>query len=241
MTPASRIYCAIDTADIDAAATLAGQLAGLIGGIKLGLEFFTAHGPQGVRAVTRAADLPLFLDLKLHDIPNTVAGAVRSVAALRPTYLTIHAGGGAAMMAAAVAEAREAADRLGTTPPRILGVTVLTSLDAEDLAALGQDGDVAGQVARLADLARAAGLDGVVCSPREVAALRTRCGPDFTLMVPGIRPRWAAAGDQKRVLTPRDALDSGADRLVIGRPITEAPDPADAARRIVAELERGAE
>jgi len=224
------ILCAIDTPDPAAARTLAAQVRGSVGGVKLGLEFFVANGPAAVRHVT--GDAPLFLDLKLHDIPNTVAGAVRSAARLSPLLLTIHAAGGPAMMRAA-AEAAEAAPG-----PRmkLLGVTVLTSLDDTDLAATGQRGPAADQAQRLALLARASGLDGIVCSPHEVAALRAACGRDFLLVVPGIRPHGAAARDQKRVMGPRAAIEAGADYLVIGRPITAAPDPASAAHAIAAEL-----
>lgn len=235
-TAASRIFCAIDTPDRTQARALAASLAGVIGGIKLGLEFFIAHGPAGVEAVIADSGLPLFLDLKLHDIPNTVAGAVRSAVALRPTFLTLHTSGGTAMMRAAVEAATEEADKTGLPRPRLLGVTVLTSLDHTDLVAIGLTTVMPDQVKLLAALARAAGLDGVVCSPDEVAGLRALCGPDFTLMVPGIRPAGATTFDQKRVKTPAAAVAAGADHLVIGRPITREPDPAAAARRIVAEL-----
>ncbi len=228
---AQRIFCALDTPDPDRAAALAARLAGLVGGVKLGLEFFVANGPGEVARVA-ASGLPIFLDLKFIDIPNTVAGAVRSVLPLGPAMLTVHASGGAAMLRQAV----EAVSSLGAARPKLLAVTVLTSLDDGDLAEIGQIGPVAGQVARLAALARSAGIDGAVCSPHEVAALRALCGPDFLLVVPGIRPSWAEAGDQKRIMTPAEAVSAGADILVIGRPITEAPDPADAARRIAGEI-----
>lgn len=231
----SPVFCAIDTPTIDAARSLASRLTGLVGGLKLGLEFFLANGPDGYRALA-AHGLPIFLDLKLHDIPNTVAGAVRSVTPLKPAFVTLHASGGPAMMKAAADAARETADRLGAPRPRLLGVTVMTSLDAGDLDAVGQDADMAAQVDRLAALSQESGLDGVVCSPHEIGRLRRRSGGDFILMVPGIRPRWAAANDQKRVLTPSEAVALGADHLVIGRPITAATDPAEAARRIADEL-----
>ncbi|MGQ9365595.1 orotidine-5'-phosphate decarboxylase [Azospirillum sp. ST 5-10] len=233
---ASPIFCAVDTTDPAAARGLAGAVAGLVGGIKLGLEFFMANGPDGVHAVIGAGGPPLFLDLKLHDIPNTVAGAVRAVLPLAPTFLTVHASGGPAMLRAAV----EAAAAAGPARPKLLGVTVLTSLDDGDLAAVGQAAPAGAQVERLARLARECGLDGVICAPGEVAALRRACGPGFVLMVPGIRPAWAEAGDQKRVMTPAEALAAGADHLVIGRPITGQPDPAQAARRIAAEIAEGA-
>jgi orotidine-5'-phosphate decarboxylase len=224
------IFCAIDTPDKARAAALARALGGVVN-LKLGLEFFVANGPAAVRDV--AGDAPLFLDLKLHDIPNTVAGAVRSAAALEPLLLTLHAGGGAAMMRAAAEAATQAQ---GRRRMKLLGVTVLTSLDDSDLAATGQRGPAGEQVRRLALLARDSGLDGVVCAPQEVAMLRQACGAGFLLVVPGIRPAGAAAGDQKRVMGPREALAAGADYLVIGRPITAAPDPAAAARAILAEI-----
>jgi orotidine-5'-phosphate decarboxylase len=222
------ILCAIDTPDLARAQSLIAATAGAVGGVKLGLEFFAAHGPDGI---SKAADgqKNVFLDLKLHDIPNTVAGAVKSARALDPLLLTVHCSGGPAMMRAAV-EAR------GSARTKIVGVTVLTSLDDTDLGAVGQSRPAADQVKRLALLAQESGLDGVVCSPQEVAMLRAACRRGFLLVVPGIRPAGAAAGDQKRVQTPRDAIAAGADYLVIGRPITEAPDPGAAARAIAAEL-----
>ena len=227
------VFAALDTTDLARARQLAGQVAPHVGGIKLGLEFFLAQGLANTAAV--AGGTPLFLDLKLHDIPNTVAGGVRAIADLKPEFLTIHASGGPAMLRAAVAEAEAAAGRTGHRL-KLLGVTVLTSLDDGDLEAVGQRGPAADQVRRLALLARSCGLDGVICSPFEVAALRAELGPDFQLVVPGIRPAGSAMGDQKRVMGPRDAIDAGASRLVIGRPITDAPDPAAAARAIAASL-----
>jgi orotidine-5'-phosphate decarboxylase len=236
MRPTDRVFVALDMPEIEGAKAMAAQVAGLVGGVKLGLEFFMAQGPAGIRDIIAAGDLPLFLDLKLHDIPNTVAGAVRSVAPLAPTFLTIHAGGGPAMIRAAADAAREEAERLGLPRMRILAVTVLTSLSDEDLTAVGQAVPAADQVRRLAGVAHANGADGIVCSPAEVALLRRDLPADFTLMVPGIRPTWAAANDQKRVMGPRDAVAAGADHLVIGRPITADADPAAAARRIAEEL-----
>jgi orotidine-5'-phosphate decarboxylase len=231
---ANPLLCAIDTADLAGAKTLVASLAAVVGGIKLGLEFFAAHGPAGVRqAVDGKA--PLFLDLKLHDIPNTVAGAVRAAAVLEPLFLTLHAAGGPAMMEAARTAADHAASE-GRRRVKLLGVTVLTSLDEGDLAAVGQQGPVGDQVQRLALLARDSGLDGVVCAPLEVAALRELCGPDFLLIVPGIRPTGSAVGDQKRVMGPREAMQAGADYLVVGRPITRAAHPAAAAQAILDEL-----
>jgi orotidine-5'-phosphate decarboxylase len=224
------ILVAIDTPDAAAARALVAAVAGAVGGVKIGLEFCAANGPRAAKEV--AAGHALFLDLKLHDIPNTVAGAVRAVAALEPLLLTVHVAGGAAMMRAAV----EAAAASGRQRVKLIGVTVLTSLDEGDLASVGQAGPISDQARRLALLARASGLDGVVCSPHEVAELRAACGPGFLLVVPGIRPAGAAPGDQKRVMGPGEALAAGADYLVIGRPITAAPDPLAAARAIAAEL-----
>ncbi len=229
MKPTDRIFCAIDTTDVDAATALAERLVGHVGGIKLGKEFFTAHGPEGVRKVTTCG-MPLFLDLKFHDIPNTVAGAVRAALPLKPAVLNVHASGGRAMMEAA-AEAAAGAD--GTL---LIGVTVLTSLSDEDVAEIGYAMNAAESVVRLAKLSEASGLGGVVCSPREIEAIRAACGPDFKLVVPGIRPTWSATGDQKRIMTPADAIRTGADYIVIGRPITAADDPIDAAKRIADEL-----
>lgn len=229
--PAARIFCAVDTTDIASARTLASQLAGRVGGLKLGLEFFCANGPAGVREVIGEGGPPLFLDLKFHDIPNTVAGAVKAALPLKPSFLTIHASGGPEMIAAAARTAAADGPR-----PKILAVTVLTSLDGDDLEKVGQVGPVDEQVRRLAMLARDAGADGIVCSPAEVRCLRRSLGPDFILMVPGIRPAWSASNDQKRFMTPAQAVECGADHLVIGRPITAAPDPGEAAVRIAAEI-----
>jgi orotidine-5'-phosphate decarboxylase len=229
------ILVALDTTDANNAAALAAALRGAVAGVKLGLEFFGANGPAGVRQVAAEADR-IFLDLKFHDIPNTVAGAVRAVVPLTPFLLTVHVAGGADMLRATVEAAAEAASRIGRPRPQIIGVTVMTSLNDDDLNAIGQRGPADAQVRRLAELALRCGLDGVVCSPHEIAALRADCGPDFTLVVPGIRPSWAAAGDQKRIMPPAEAARLGASFLVIGRPITGAADPVGAARRIVGEL-----
>jgi orotidine-5'-phosphate decarboxylase len=231
-TGRDRIFCAIDTPEPGAAAAMAGAVGDAVGGLKLGLEFFVANGPEAVRAVAGARSL--FLDLKLHDIPNTVAGAVRSVGRLRPRFLTIHAAGGAEMMRAAAAARDEAGVGL-----RLLAVSVLTSLADDDLAAVGQHTPAAEQVRRLAALAQSCGIDGVVASPQEVAMLRAECGPDLLLVIPGVRPAGSAADDQKRTMTPAAAVAAGADYLVIGRPITRAADPAGAARRIAAEIDAG--
>lgn len=232
----NRILVALDTTETAQAAALCKSLEGLVGGVKLGLEFVSANGPDGVRAVTETGQ-PLFLDLKFHDIPNTVAAAVRAVVPLQPTILNVHASGGMAMMEAARDAAQETAREHGIPTPLTIAVTVLTSLDDSDLAAVGQRNPAEGQAVRLAELAKEAGLDGVVCSPKEILAIRKACGPDFKLIVPGIRPLWSVTGDQKRFSSPAAAIKDGADYLVIGRPITAADDPAEAAERIAEELE----
>lgn len=233
------IFCAIDTTDIDRAIAIAAAMQRAGCGIKLGMEFFNSHGPQGVRQIKEAyQDLPLFLDLKYHDIPNTVAGAMRAVTYLGVDYVNIHASGGFDMMRAANDAVNEEADKQGCEPPKILAVTILTSLDDEALKALGQVTPVQEQVVRLAQLTQKAGLSGIVCSAHEIEAIRSVCGSEFVLMVPGIRPSGSAIGDQKRVMTPEQALQKGATHLVIGRPITGAEDPALAALDIIASLDK---
>jgi len=220
------VFVALDTSDLATAEALARVVAPHVGGLKLGLQFFMANGPDGVRRMA-GLGLPVFLDVKLHDIPNTVAGALKSLSGLDLAVVNVHAGGGADML-------RAARDACAPTT-KLIAVTVLTSLDDADLGAMGVDDGAATQVARLADLSRSAGLDGVVCSPHEVAALKT-AWPSGYFVVPGIRPGGGVADDQKRTLTPREALAAGASMLVIGRPITGAPDPAAAARAIAASL-----
>ncbi|MBT6829810.1 MAG: orotidine-5'-phosphate decarboxylase [Rhodospirillaceae bacterium] len=232
----TRIFCALDSADLGKVRSLAQSISGAVDGLKLGLEFFSAQGPAGVRDIAKLG-VPIFLDVKLHDIPNTVAGAIRSLAPLAPYYLTLHAGGGAEMMRAARQTAHEEAARLSLAPPRLLAVTVLTSLDESDLAQQGVAGTSSEQVVRLAELARAAEIDGIVSSPREITAIRAACGEGFDIVVPGIRPGGSASGDQKRVMTPGEAVRAGASALVIGRPITSATDPAEAAAQIRQEID----
>lgn len=229
------IICALDTTNVANAADLAVRLGGSVGAIKLGLEFFTANGAAGVKQIT-AQKLPIFLDLKFHDIPNTVSKAILATAGIDTFMMTVHAAGGHAMLKAAADAATQVADTTGKERPMIVGVTVLTSLDERDLPLIGVQDAISDQVKRLADLAQNAGLDGVVCSPHEIALLRAHCGNDFTLVVPGIRPQGSATGDQKRVLTPKEAVALGADYLVIGRPITEAADPKGAAKDILESL-----
>lgn len=229
------IICAIDTQDLAKAKTLVDQLSGHVGAFKFGLEFFTAHGAAGLEAAAGMA--PVFLDLKFHDIPNTAAGAVRSaITNVNAFMMTIHTSGGLEMMRAAQAASIENSDILGKKRPLMIGVTVLTSTSQDELPAIGVAGTLTDQVKRLAELAQKAGLDGVVCSPHEIALLRENFGKDFKLVVPGIRPAGSASGDQKRIMTPKEALDLGADYLVIGRPITDADDPAMAAQTIIASL-----
>jgi len=222
----SPIFVAIDTPDLERAKTIATKVRRHVGGLKLGLEFFCANGRHGVHEMAELG-LPLFLDLKLHDIPNTVGKAVQALRPLEPAILTVHAAGGRAMM-----EDAKAAAPAGT---KVVAVTVLTSLDADDLNAIGVAADPHAQVERLAALARDAGLDGLVCSGNEVAAAR-RLWHDGFFVVPGVRPAGGASADQKRVMTPRAALDAGASILVVGRPITQAADPDEAARAIEATL-----
>jgi orotidine-5'-phosphate decarboxylase len=226
---ADRLIVALDTADTGRALALAHAVAPFCGLLKLGLEFFLANGSAGVRAVSQR---PIFLDLKLHDIPNTVAGAVRAVLPLEPRMLTIHAAGGAAMIGAA----RLASEAAGSARPLLLAVTVLTSLDAGTLNATGVAGGPTEQVLRLARLAMISGADGVVCSPLEVAVLRDALGPEPILLVPGIRPEGAPLGDQARVMSPREAIEAGADWIVVGRPITEQSNPRAAAKAIAEQM-----
>jgi orotidine-5'-phosphate decarboxylase len=220
------VFVALDTRDVHHAAAIVRDLGGGVGGVKLGLEFFCANGHEGVLRIAEH-ETPIFLDLKLHDIPNTVGKAVEALAPLEPAILTVHAAGGRAMMAAAKAAA----------PPRtkVVAVTVLTSLDQADLTAIGVERSPAEQVRRLADLARESGLDGIVCSGAEVMAART-AWPSGFFVVPGIRPAAAEVADQKRVVTPAEAIADGASVLIIGRPITGSPDPRRAAMDIMASL-----
>lgn len=220
------IYLALDVPQLREAKEMAAKVKAHVGGLKLGLEFFCAHGAHGVHMLS-ALGLPIFLDLKLYDIPNTVARAMQAIHVLEPAIVTVHASGGRAMMEDAKAAAS------GTT--KVVGVTMLTSMDDRDLQRTGVEGSAHEQVMRLTDLAREAGLDGVVCSGKEVKAVHERWKEGF-LVVPGLRPAGAEAGDQKRIVTPRKARDDGASVLVIGRPITRAEDPLAAARAIEATL-----
>jgi orotidine-5'-phosphate decarboxylase len=221
------IAVALDAADVETAARWAHAVTPHVSMVKVGLQMFCRHGPDVVPVVRGGTGVEVFLDLKLHDIPVTVAGAVRSVGRLKPRIVTVHAAGGAAMVAAAVDAAADI---------DIAAVTILTSLAATDLAAIGVPGTVADAVCRLAVLAVGAGARAIVCSPHEVAALRSELGPDLTLITAGVRPPGTAAQDQARIASPQQALDDGADLLVIGRPITSAADPGAAAAAIAATL-----
>jgi len=220
------IFVAIDTPDLGRAKELARSVKSAAGGVKLGLEFFCANGPAGVHEIA-SVGLPIFLDLKLHDIPNTVAKAIQSLRPLEPAILTVHAAGGRAMLEEAKAAAPERT--------KVVAVTVLTSLDCEDLKSVGIGGRPAEQVQRLSEVARESGLDGIVCSGAEVRSAK-RAWPHGFFVVPGVRLQGSGSADQKRVVTPREALDGGASILVIGRPITQADDPRAALQAITATL-----
>lgn len=230
MQHSSKLFCAIDTADLQQACDLSAQIAPVIGGIKLGLEFFNNFGPQGIEAVLKAApDCELFIDLKFHDIPNTVAGAVRGICMnFAPAYLNVHASGGLEMM--------QAAQEACADQTKLLAVTILTSLDANAIDRVGYKDGLSDRVQQMALLTQQAQLAGVVCSAHEISIVREVCGDEFALMVPGIRPKGSDKGDQKRTMTPKQALDAGASHLVIGRPITQANDPAKAAEDILESL-----
>lgn len=225
-----KVAVALDSSEREEVLRLARALLGRVGVAKVGLEAFTAHGPGLVAEVHRIG-VPVFLDLKLHDIPNTVERAARNAARLGVAMLTVHASGGEAMLRAAVAGAANA-----ERPPAVLAVTVLTSLDDASLVDLGISGGAAGRVTAWAALAQRCGCAGVVCSPQEASGLRSALGPNMLLVTPGVRPAGASSGDQRRVATPREAIAAGADLLVVGRPITAAPDPVVAAELILAEM-----
>ena len=220
------VYLALDLPQLDAAKALAEKVKAHVGGFKLGLEFFCAHGHHGVHEIAHVG-LPIFLDLKVHDIPNTVAGAMQAIHVLEPAIVTVHASGGRAMMEDAKAAAGSAT--------KVVAVTMLTSLDERDLARTGVNGNAHDQVMRLAELAQTAGLDGIVCSGHEVGKVR-KAWKDGFFVVPGLRLNGTGNGDQKRVVTPRQARDDGASVLVVGRPISRADEPLDAARAIEATL-----
>ena len=231
------IIVALDVPKLETALQLAEQLAPVVGAFKIGKELFVSAGPEVVRRI-RARGASVFLDLKFHDIPNTVAGAVEAAVRLDVQMLTVHASGGSAKLRAAEQAAQETAKSLGRTPPLVLGVTILTSLDSNELAEVGMNPNVGHQVERLASLAARAGLRGLVCSALEIAALRQFIPEEMQLVTPGIRLAGSEKDDQKRTLSPREAVDAGADWLVIGRPICAAANPRVAAERILASLKK---
>lgn len=236
--PAERLCVGIDVPDLASAKPLVRSLAGVVGWLKVGSQLYTAEGPAAVAAARQAARV--FLDLKFHDIPNTVASAVRSATGLGVGMLTVHTAGGGAMLRAAGEAAREEAARTGVERPLVIGVTVLTSLSAADLKEVGVEvARVEDQVDRLVDVALAAGLDGVVASPREAARVRERAGAALRIVTPGVRSAEAPADDQARTATAADAVREGADVVVVARPVIRAPDPAAAARSLVREIEAG--
>ncbi|GBR47426.1 orotidine-5'-phosphate decarboxylase [Neokomagataea thailandica] len=234
MSHKTRLIAALDTQSIQQAHDWAQQLVGHVDALKLGLEFTYACGLEAVKGF--AQKHPLFLDLKLHDIPNTVAGGLSALGQIHPKLLTIHAAGGPAMIERA-REALEAAYPNSAERPTLLAVTVLTSMDEHALQEIGVSGSVEDQVLRLGKMAIASGADGLVCSSKEIIPLRQALGCQPTLVVPGIRPAGSASDDQKRIMTPTDAARAGADWIVVGRPITRATHPAEAARAIQAELQ----
>jgi len=237
MKPSSRLIVALDTPSRDRALDLARTLRGQVAVFKVGLELYTAVGPSILRDL-KSLGAEIFLDLKFHDIPNTVARAVAEAARLGVAMLDLHLSGGAAMARRAVDELDAVCDLHQLRRPALLGITVPTSLSGEDLAALGIGRTPEEQVLALAALGKEAGLDGVVASPRELAALRQRFGPDWIIVTPGIRPSGSPADDQVRTLTPKEAVEAGADYLVVGRPITGAADPSEAAREILRSIIR---
>lgn len=234
-TARDQLIVGLDVPSADAALSLASRLQGAIGWVKVGMELFYGAGPDIVGRL-RDMGFQVFVDLKLHDIPNTVAGGMRQLARLGAGLINVHAAGGPAMMRAAREAAMEAAGE--GERPRVIGVTVLTSLDEQALGEIGIGGRPEEWVIRWSRLAREAGLDGVVASPHEVAAIRNSCGPEFLTVTPGIRPAWAAAGDQKRFTTPAEAVRLGADYLVVARPIIADPDPRGRAQAVLEEMDQ---
>lgn len=232
-----KLIVALDVPTLEAAVGLARQLSSVVSWLKVGLELFTSEGPRVFREVFDAGAQNIFFDGKFHDIPHTVAGAARAVAWHGVTMFNVHALGGVEMMHAALEAAEQA---MGASRPKVVGVTLLTSIDQQVMnRELCIRGAVETQVVHLARLAQQAGLDGVVCSPQEIAAVRAACGDGFLIITPGVRPAWAAQDDQRRVMTPAEAVAAGADHIVVGRPITRAPHPVEAAERVLSELVGG--
>ncbi len=231
-----RLIVALDVSTMDDMKQIVSSLGDSISFYKVGMELFYAEGDQTVRYLQEQKKR-VFLDLKLHDIPNTVAHGVASLTRLGANLITIHGQGGAIMMRAAVAAARENAEKLGVERPKLLAITALTSFDDETWAAMGGQLPISDQVIRIAKLAKESGMDGVVASPLEAKMIREACGSDFLVVTPGIRPSFAATNDQKRIATPKSALQDGSSRLVIGRPITQAENPQEAVRLIIEEMD----
>lgn len=231
-----RLIVALDVSTMDAMKSIVSSLGDSVSFYKVGMELFYAEGDQTVRYLQKHGK-HVFLDLKLHDIPNTVAHGVSSLTRLGANLITIHGQGGPIMMKAAAEAARESAEKLGIERPKLLAITVLTSFDDESWTSIGGQLPIADQVIRLAKLAKESGMDGVVCSALEAKMIREACGPDFLIVTPGIRPSFAATNDQKRIATPSIALQDGVSRLVIGRPITQAEHPQEAVRLIIEEME----
>lgn len=230
------LIIALDVDTVEKAVDLAEKLEPFAGGFKVGMQLYNSVGPEAVRRL-REKNAPVFIDLKLHDIPNTVSGAIRVLTRHGASILNVHAAGGGEMMHAAAEAARDEAARAGLNRPLVIAVTVLTSIGQEVFnKEVGVPGPIQDRVVAWAQLAQEAGLDGVVASPREIAAIRAACGPDFVIITPGVRPAGAAANDQKRTMTPGEAIRLGATYLVVGRPVTAAPDPVEAAMAILGEI-----
>jgi orotidine-5'-phosphate decarboxylase len=230
-----KLIVALDVDSRDKAMDLVGRLSAATRYFKVGLELFSACGPAILDDIKREG-CSVFLDLKLMDIPTTVAKAARVLAGHGVGMINVHASGGHEMMANTMEAVKEEARTLGVSRPKVIAVTVLTSQDNAALKAIGVEADARTQVLRLAALAKNSGVDGVVASPEEASGIRSACGKDFLIVTPGVRPSWAGKDDQKRVATPKEAISSGADHIVVGRPITGAPDPLEAARRILSEI-----
>lgn len=231
-----KIIVALDVPTRAEALDLVERLTGEVGAFKIGMQLYNAEGPDIVRDI-QAMGGKVFVDLKFHDIPNTVAEATRVITRRRAAIMTLHAAGGKKMLAAAAAAARDTAAAMGVEKPLVVAVTVLTSISQQEFCEeIGIDRPIAEQVIAWAKMAKEAGMDGVVASPREIADIRSACGPDFAIITPGIRPTWATANDQSRIMTPKEAVELGATYLVIGRPITAQENQVEAARKIVAEI-----
>ena len=237
-SPQNYIIFPLDVSTVKEAARYIELLSESVGMFKVGLELFIQAGPEIIRIIQSSGSAEIFLDLKLHDIPNTVADASRAAVSMGVDMFNLHIGGGMRMMQAAVEAARDEADRIGIPPPILLGVTVLTSLDEDEMRRIyGTERSIRDQVAHMAEMAKSTGLNGVVASPLEIDVIRDRCGEDFTIVTPGVRPEWFGRGDQKRVMTPSQALRAGADYIVVGRPIYASDDPRGAAFKIIEEIE----